>query len=533
MIVKKKELKIISITFFVFFILISQIFLSNVLVSAKEMVESDSSDTRIGILGKLMKVFGKFATIFAPNINPFLVAVVSKPAYVEIGYNENVTIEVGLLNLRVGDFQTVGPSGGGGLFTSRYIYFEVVNYPSNNPYSWFVTTNPNRIDVKAGVQLKTNVTISLISPPVAGNTIQSGILKILINDIWAYGNLWWPKNFPGFETFFAKFSWLLGAIILRYGIYSGKISFESKEVEILVKVKPYHYLKFDALPPMTFRPNEVTSIPISLQNLGNYNDTFGFRVVSQHDDILISDPITITLAPGETKDTYLGVYIPPSIFDYGTPHFIRIEAYSTDEPNVTIDEASVFLESRGVYFSEISIIGIIFLIIAIFVIVAFYFRRQKLFFDKYCEKPDKPWELPEEKTHLEKLMKEDKTKYEKELQMMHDEYDSALLWYKYYCQKLKAPKPAKRKIKKEEVKKKKEVVKEIREEKPKKIKKIKFPKKEEKKEEKEEKKQEIKEEIKEASIVQKVDIKKIKRDEIISRIKREQEKQKKELKKGE
>jgi len=47
-------------------------------------------------------------------------------------------------------------------------------------------------------------------------------------------------------------------------------------------------------------------------------------------------------------------------------------------------------------------------------------------------KPDKPWNLPEERKYLEKLKEKDKEEYNNVLKMMRDEYKSALLWYKSY-----------------------------------------------------------------------------------------------------
>jgi len=55
-----------------------------------------------------------------------------------------------------------------------------------------------------------------------------------------------------------------------------------------------------------------------------------------------------------------------------------------------------------------------------------------VYYEKYCIRPDKPWEIPEEKAYLDKLKKTDEEKYNEILKMMHEEYKSALLWYKYY-----------------------------------------------------------------------------------------------------
>ncbi len=66
-------------------------------------------------------------------------------------------------------------------------------------------------------------------------------------------------------------------------------------------------------------------------------------------------------------------------------------------------------------------------------IIGFYFYRRKKTYEKVCQKPDKPWNIPEEKRHLEQLKKTNKEEYNNVLEMMEQEYQSAFLWYKAYC----------------------------------------------------------------------------------------------------
>jgi hypothetical protein len=427
---------------------------------------------------------------------------------------------VGMMDFDTGEFQKAK----GDLppyINTRFVNFEVTEYPDGNEYgSWKVYFNPNSVEFKNGTILKTNVSVTLHAPIEATHAIQSGILKIGVKITNVFGNIWYTT----FRSFGTRWMWTLLAIIQGWGRLSGTVDEGLREVEILFKIKPYHKVKFSSVPYMFFRPDEIVSIPITLQNLGNYNDTFGFKVVTNNDDVKIAVPISITLSPGEIKDTYLGVYFPPSVLDYGTHHEIKIQAYSIDQPNVTIAERTVDLETKGVYFSEISSLGIIFLICVIIIIVLFLIFRRKHLIDNICVKPDKPWNIPEEEKYLEKLKQRDKQKYNEVLKIMEDEYKSALLWYEYYVKSIIRPKPVK-----------KEKIKKVKKEKPKKKEKFLF-----KKEEKPSKKME-KEEIKiiEEPIIEKEEIlvdrearaEKIKREQILVRIRRDQENQRRKLKK--
>jgi len=434
-----------------------------------------------------------------------------------------------MMDLDTGEFERPPPQP---FLNARYLNFEVLEYPSNNIEStWHVSFNPNNVNLKKAEFSKTNVTISLTSPPTAEKAIQSGVLKLKIIDTWAFGNVYFAPDTADYDSIFAKLGWFFAATItMGFGKYSGSVLPEYHEVEVLVKVKPYHAVNLEALPLVNLKPYETTSIPISLENLGNYNDTFNFKVTSEHEDIIISDPVSITLAPGEKKETFLAVSAPPSIFDTGTIHTVDIEAYSVNQPNVTIAERSVILETKGLYISENNSAGLIFLIvILLFVAVLFYYRR-KAFFEKHCIKPDKPWEIYDEKRYLEQLKQKDSEKYKETLDMMQNEYRSSLLWYNDYC---------KNSIKKELENKKAAKVKKQAKKTPKKIK--------EKVEEKPKEKPVVKEQLEktkgpEAKIVQKKEITAIKthdknleasmrkKQRSLDKIRREQNKQKRKIK---
>ena len=78
----------------------------------------------------------------------------------------------------------------------------------------------------------TNVTISLNSPQSSSQAIQSKILRIKVDDVWIFGNIWFqplrthPEMWPlgaNWTLGLGPFGWFLAALIGGFGKYSGKI----------------------------------------------------------------------------------------------------------------------------------------------------------------------------------------------------------------------------------------------------------------------------------------------------------------------
>ena len=366
----------------------------------------------------------------------FRAAIKAIPSVVEISYGETISIDFGMIDLGTGEFDKRDLQF---FLNARTLHFEVLEYPGGNPDLWFISFNPSSVHFVKGEikEFKTNVTLSLKAPPIAENAIQSGILRLRMNDIWAVGNLWYPpKDTPNWEGFSGMSRWLLISILGKWGQYSGTVMPTIKEYEVLVNVKPYHSIRFDADPHTNIMPGRIASIPIRLENLGNYNDTFSFRVENATNGVIISNPVSITLKPGKSKNTLLGVAVPLNVLDTGTLHQVNIQAYSIFEPNATIAERTVLIQTKGIYVSELGGAVFGFFGIIILFIVAFYLHRRNKKLSKLCKKPEKPWLIPVEKKHLEKLKLKDKKEYNDTLKMMEDEYQSSLLWYKHFRKSL-------------------------------------------------------------------------------------------------
>ena len=380
----------------------------------------------------ILNAISYVAGMFAPIIS-FAEGYKASPTNITIGYNENVTIQVGNFNLETGNF------------SSQYWFFLAENivsfradFPNGNPGgSWFVNFDPPNVAMtKPGDLIITNATISLASPPIASQAIQSTIIRINITQKWVAKNLWWPENRSYWTSNGGPYNpilWFLGAFTAGYGKYSGKILIDYYTVDVIVKVKPFHAVKIEALPPSKLAPNEITSIPILVENLGNYNDTFNFQIRTETGyPLVLTHNGTITLRPGEQGQALVGVAAPANILDTGTLHSLIIDTYSTDQPNTSIATQQISIETQGFYLSEQNIVyTLIFGFIILFVLFLFIYWRRKTS-GEILFKPEKPWKIPDEQQYLQELKQTDKKAYEQERIMMKDEYKSALLWYEGY-----------------------------------------------------------------------------------------------------
>jgi hypothetical protein len=292
--------------------------------------------------------------------------------------------------------------------------------------------------------------------------IQSTSIRIKVADTWVTNNLWYPEDrsyWPGGSNHtkpFQVIAWFFGAFTQGYGKWSGKVLTNYYYVNVSVKVKPYHAAKIYAVPPGTITPNEIISIPVMVENQGNYNDTFNFRVTSTTGyPLTLTNNGTITLRPGEQGQAFVGIAAPGDIVDTGTLHSLTIDVFSADQPNVTIGTQRLMLETQGLYISEqISAysIGIAFFIILVFSLFLAWRRRVN---QQISIAPEKPWKIPEEQQHLAELKRIDRNAYRQECLMMEDEHKSALLWYDDYRKTIRKKPTTKKPEKKQKEKTKK------------------------------------------------------------------------------
>lgn len=369
-------------------------------------------------------------------------ALLTVPAVIEIGYNESVNFSLGFWDFFEGTFRTIKLQG---IASSKQTFFEVSHYPggSNIDNKWLVNFNPSQLDWpknKNGTKGATNVTITLNSPPIGSDAIQSGILTIELINVQAYADLRYVpgrnkktgEELPWYATFYSNPIWFITAVTGGWGKYSGTMNEGKLSIDVLVKVKQYHEVIMEVIDIISLSPDQVKSVPIKITNLGNYKDTIGFRIVSENEGILLSSPINITLRPGESKNTIIGIGADPKIWDSGTIHKVDIQVFSLDNINKTLFSRTLLVETKGVYVSEGNFAGFFTPLIVFLLIIIYYITRRKRKRDRIAKKPDKPWKIPEEKKYLEELKKKDKKKYKITEKQMKEEYKSALLWYKHY-----------------------------------------------------------------------------------------------------
>jgi len=364
--------------------------------------------------------------------------------------------------------------------------------------------------------------------------IINNLLKNAYNSPWVSGS-------PVSKIIFLLGGWLAWVQFLQIQ----GVGEQNVYLDIVVKENRSHLLEIiPNTKKYTLAPDTIDEIPIRIRNLGSHKDTFNFKIFTENnEDIMLSAPNSVSLEPFEEKTVYISLASPRIFNNPGTLHDIKIQAHSVYDPDIKFNN-TVAVITEGIYVSEGFLYSSIPTLIFILVVLYLFYIKRKRKMEKLFAKPKKPWNIPEEEKHLEELKKKNKDKYEKELQMMEDEYKSALLWYRSYLdfvlteKRRKKLKERESKVKKEKAKpknkreKKKSEKKSVskigtiftelfkKEEKPK-AKKEKPKKQKEIPEKKPEKPKPIKEvKLKKPSPTQS------RKQKIIEKIKREQEKQK-------
>jgi len=369
----------------------------------------------------------------------------AKPNTIDADLLGKTSITIGSISQSSGDYKSLKDDFElNSLFTGTDFEFSL-ELPDYLPKDAIIARfDPQNLSAGKEGQLKTTLTFLYNKIPSDIALPENIVLRVNVTRYTTAGNLYLPaKGKRGIYPFcfltgkMGVGFWFLSAIGLfgfPFGpLYSGKRTVEySTYLDIIVNLNQTHIIEM--VPPQDIRlePDKTYSIPIKVKNLGNYVDSFNFRVSTSDDSgLLISPPPAITLSPNEEGYANLGIVTSEDFWDPGTLHSIKIDAYSIYNPD-KVSSNSVILVTGGVHVSTGgAIYSIVILFVLILVIIVFFYIRRKTF-EKILIKPDKPWEIPEEKKYLEKLKEKDEKQYKKVLEMMEQEYESALLWYKYY-----------------------------------------------------------------------------------------------------
>jgi hypothetical protein len=231
----------------------------------------------------------------------------------------------------------------------------------------------------------------------------------------------------------------------RIGVNGGEIGVSY--IDIPVKAAPYHYAEVKPTAEVkNVAPASEITIPVDITNRGNYFDTFVINIEGKNGAVGLASQQNLVLNPGETRRIYVRIMTPEvTLFDPGTIRQISIQVHSIDDPTSKFT-GSIAIKTFGFYLSPPLLLGLgIIILIIIIISLIFYYKRERELQSLYG-KPEKPWKIPEERKHLERLKEKDIEKYKKELQMMKEEYQSAILWYKYYQEAMKPKTEREKKI---------------------------------------------------------------------------------------
>lgn len=425
--------------------------LSEILQSNLEEVLKFSSSNESGVVRKIIEFLLMKILLIPMKVNrKFFMrfnepqTFIAEPNVIDIKYLDQTEITIGVINKTTGGFLLLNDEMyQSDLFPSQDYEFSL-ELPEYLPDDAFVAHfQPQKLEAgpdKEG-EVKTKLMITSNIPRNA--TLPENIhLRVNITKYMTAGNLYIPPKEKRRAPLgrIITIIWFFNAVTpfmvpVPFGIlYSGKRLPEPPiYLDIIVKLNRYHLAEIiPPSSPINMKPDELRAIPIKIKNLGSHIDCFNFRIASKSDsELIISPPPAITLGPNEVGYTSIGVASPHAFNDPGTARLINVEAYSIYDPDESFNN-TVTVITRGVYISEmITIYSAIFLTLVL-IVVAFLFYRRKRFLAKKCKKPEKPWNISNEKKYLENLKEKDKKAHNEALKMMEDEYRSALLWYKDY-----------------------------------------------------------------------------------------------------
>jgi hypothetical protein len=229
---------------------------------------------------------------------------------------------------------------------------------------------------------------------------------------------------------------------IRYDVLGGEYGISY--MTLPVKASSLNFAFINPLEPtIKAAPRSIVYFPIQIINKGEYRGIYEFKIAEQSGMIGLVSQQTLLLEPGETKVVQMGVRTPEAFYDFGTPRNINIIISPLGSPSEQF-VTSVVVITEGFYISPLVSIVLAWIIILILLLYFLFFYLRNKREQKVFGKPEKPWNIPEEKVHLQDLKQDNKEAYEQERKMMQDEYKSALLWYQHNRQILrKQPKEGK------------------------------------------------------------------------------------------
>ena len=284
-----------------------------------------------------------------------------------------------------------------------------------------ITNFPSDFDIPNQFILKVNITRVQIINFIARNAFINELEKIEETG----------EEITIVDIFIKLF---LAAGYLQFQKIVGGKRYQYSDIDLLVKENRFHLLRIIPPKKVEISANEVKSIPFKIINLGSHTDIFKFNATAPEESNLeLSPPNALALEPNEERIVYLGVGTPIRFQDLGSLYNIKIQAVSMYDNN-SVFENSIGIVTRGVYVSGALVFYSIAILPILLLIFIYIYIKRRRYWNTFCVKPDKPWDIPIERENLERLKKQkEKTKYNETWKRLEEEYKSSILWYKGYC----------------------------------------------------------------------------------------------------
>jgi hypothetical protein len=344
--------------------------------------------------------------------------------YLEIGFYDTASVFIGVIDETTGNYKSLKDFSFHPLFPSSEFEF-TIEYPDYLPEDYFIAKfDPQILHLYKDGEAKVELTIiSKVPDDVA--LPENIVLRVNITKYVSAQNTYLPpKDNRGIMPFnfitgkASTFLWLLASIGFFGGFafgpyYSGKrVADYSTYVDIIVKLRRTHLV--DIVTPaeiVELSPDSVYSIPVKIENFGSHIDTFNFRVFlsATESNLTISPPPAITLGPNEEAIVKLGIATSDELWDPGTLHSVKVEAYSIYEPDLVFNN-TVSLVTKGLYVSEINLASIVFsgMVLIILIVVIFFIFKHRKRKKKIKRKTKKKIEIKKIKEFLSRLRPEEK-----------------------------------------------------------------------------------------------------------------------------
>jgi hypothetical protein len=222
---------------------------------------------------------------------------------------------------------------------------------------------------------------------------------------------------------------VIGIKVTRIDTLGGVIG--HSYVYVPVKASPTNFIKMRTLEESTKQAplKSLVYFTLDIVNEGFYRDVFEFEIEEENGLMALMDQQAVTIHPGETKRVTLEILTPEKLYDFGTPNELKIYVRSSGDETKTL-VGNLVVITKGIYISPlVGIIAapIIALLIVGYIVFALYKDKQD---KELYGKPDKPWNIPVEQKYLQELKEKDAEQYNKVMDMMKQEYQSALLYWK-------------------------------------------------------------------------------------------------------